>query len=609
MRCLPIWCVVFLSSILPAVPGAGDEYEVFDEGKLFARLAFKEKQRYDGLRCILNDHQRKQYLSLPTRAGRDEWIERFWIENDPTPTTRRNEMRTEHETRVALARERYACQAHPPWDDRGEILIRFGEPDSTYHVWAEIGSLEQRYPGELWYYYSLPMIVTFTDAYLNGCYILSGEPVGPESWTRDYFTESFGKSSRMILREIEAVQKRFVRISPTFEIETLHIKKEIPGRIGLNPADPGNAGYPEVQAMTEPPKEALSDKQSLDVGPSVVSKYLPVHLDPDLTDPRNTLNPDAIDYAQFWGGPAGSIFDIFLSRVNDDYLRADRALYEFHHQVETTRFISRPGLDLSMRAFFDICSFRAGPGKARTEVDFEVPLGEISFDTVGTRLEAEVQLRVAAWDIDFLEATTRSQTVRISIPASADAKVPIYIPGRVLLTLDPGYYRFGIETVDMKTGRHGVFRTNRQVGTCDRFSISDIQFARGIFESDVDSRYRKGTLVVVPYPLRLYRKPVPLVFYFEIYGLGCDRDDRSFYEVEYSIVPTKSRRRGPVLEERTTVISSSFRVNGFGPDQPQRLEIDTGHLWEGPFALRVRVTDRRTRETVEKIANFSILEE
>ena len=219
MRSHLILCVVSLVplsalSAAPAVPGGSDGYEVFDEGALYGRLHYREKQRYDGLRCILNDHQRRQYLSLPTREGRDEWIERFWIESDPTPTTRRNELRAEHETRVALARERYACPAAPPWDDRGEILIRFGEPDSTYRVWAEIGRIEQRYPGELWYYHSPEMIVTFTDAYLNGCYIRSSEPVGPESWTEDYFTASFGKSSRMILQEIEAAQKSIVKVKP-----------------------------------------------------------------------------------------------------------------------------------------------------------------------------------------------------------------------------------------------------------------------------------------------------------------------------------------------------------------------------------------------------------
>ncbi|MDD3643133.1 MAG: GWxTD domain-containing protein [Candidatus Krumholzibacteria bacterium] len=558
------------SSAAPASAGAGDEYQVFDEGALHARLAYREKQRYDGLRCILNDHQRKQYLSLPTRGERDVWIERFWIESDPTPTTRRNELRIEHEARVAIARERFACPSHPPWDDRGEMLIRFGEPDSTRHIWAEIGRLERRWPGEIWQYYSPEMIVTFTDTYLSGRYIRSTEPAGRESWTEDYYTGLFGLSSRMILENPSLIQQ--------------------PSK--------GNAYASDGGVST-------GGEGGLDR----VVKYLPEHVDPDLTDERNILNPEAIDYAQFRGGGGASMFKMLLSRVNDDFIRADRALYEFHHQVKTTRFITRSDLDLSMRAFFDIASFRAGPGKARAEVDFEIPLGEVAFDTVGTRLEAGVELRVAVRDVEYREAAARSEIVRISVPAAGGAKVPIYIPGRVLLTLDPGYYRFGIETVDMKTGRRGVFRTNRRIGRCEGFSTSDIQFARRIIESDLDSRYRKGNLIVVPYPLHVYRKPHPLVFYFEIYGLGCDPHDRSFYEVEYSIVPTRSRRRGPVFERRTTVISSSFRATGFGPDQPQRLEIDTGHLWEGPFALRVRVTDRRTRETIERVANFSILEE
>ena len=120
LSCLMLAAASFLKS---------EDYQVFDEETLFNRLHYKEKIRYNGLQYILNDHQKRHYLSLETWDERDEWLRKFWLEMDPTPTTRHNERRKEHFDRVKMAVEKYGCSDPPGWDDRGEVLIRFGPPD------------------------------------------------------------------------------------------------------------------------------------------------------------------------------------------------------------------------------------------------------------------------------------------------------------------------------------------------------------------------------------------------------------------------------------------------------------------------------------------------
>ena len=67
-----------------------EEYTTpFDEEELFSHLDRYEKRRYEGLRYLMNDHQKMQYLKLPTRKERDHWIERFWKLSDPTPATKK----------------------------------------------------------------------------------------------------------------------------------------------------------------------------------------------------------------------------------------------------------------------------------------------------------------------------------------------------------------------------------------------------------------------------------------------------------------------------------------------------------------------------------------
>ena len=186
--------------------------------------------------------------------------------------------------------------------------------------------------------------------------------------------------------------------------------------------------------------------------------------------------------------------------------------------------------------------------------------------------------------------------------------VPAYLPGQIRLTLEPGYYRFGLETIDKNSGSRGVFRTNKRLTCGDDLCLSDIQFARNIFEGDQNSRYRKGDLIVVPYPLHLYKKSFPIAFYFEIYGLDVDKKDFGFYSVEYTVTPTEKKRWGLVYVDQETGISAGFKASGFGSQQPMRLEINTDNLWSGRFMLTVRVTDRRTRKSTEQTGSFAIVD-
>ena len=219
-----------------------------------------------------------------------------------------------------------------------------------------------------------------------------------------------------------------------------------------------------------------------------------------------------------------------------------------------------------------------------------------------------MELRVKVWGLDMKEIDEAAELLRVSVPNTDDARVPAYLPGQIIMTLDPGYYRFGLETIDRKSGSRGVFRTNKRLTCGHGLAISDIQFARRISDGDENSRYRKGNLIVIPYPLHLYRKSFPIAFYFEIYGLDVDKEDFGFYEVEYTVTPTEKKRWGLVYVDQKTGISADFKASGFGSQQPMRLEINTDNLWSGRFVLKVKVTDRRTRKSTEQTASFAILD-
>ena len=113
---------------------------------------------------ILPASEFAEYFSLD-RLQRRKWYLREWKDVDPKPETPENEARLEFERRIQYAREHYAefwpinktpylpdqhqvrGWLNAPWDARGEVYIKYGEPDRR-----EIGNWNPLYT-EVWIYY------------------------------------------------------------------------------------------------------------------------------------------------------------------------------------------------------------------------------------------------------------------------------------------------------------------------------------------------------------------------------------------------------------------------------------------------------------------------
>ncbi|HSG27219.1 MAG TPA: GWxTD domain-containing protein, partial [Candidatus Krumholzibacterium sp.] len=149
---VPVLVAAALWGVFSLMPRAACAEEFEGETELLRTLSQQELVTYFGLRYSLNKYQMRQYLTLETPAMREDWIERYWIEHDPTPASPENERRIEHETRVELARKLFGMKKPPGWDKRGETLIRWGMPSVRTKIPADIGFYEMVPPGELWYY-------------------------------------------------------------------------------------------------------------------------------------------------------------------------------------------------------------------------------------------------------------------------------------------------------------------------------------------------------------------------------------------------------------------------------------------------------------------------
>ena len=535
----PIGLLYLISLSILLIAGDGSSEENFDgERELLGRLAPEERYIYYGAQYMMNPHQALQYLSQPTRGKRDEWLARFWIDLDPTPTSPENERKIEHEKRVRLARKLFGMEKIPGWDKRGETLIRFGMPSSRERVFADIGFYRFTPPSELWYYESLDMLVHLQDFNLKGEFIYAIEPYG-----RSAREEQDRWAQLNTLMEHGVFQQIYA-----YEYMDLDEMKDI---VAFNPDDIDYVA--DVDIRMDMPKDLISQFEREKVERSANNFY--------------------------------------------KYMKEHPVIYSFEI-----------GADL-LNLFFDISTFKMKGGRLRTEINFEIPTSEVRFIRTEGMLRAEILLGAIVRNLDLEEAAMGSDVISAVRSGAGESGVPSHIPGQIVLELEPGYYRIGIEATDANSQKRGAARTNLELEPYGgELALSDIQFASSIDEAQPGGKFVKGNLRIVPHPLHAYRIPYPLTFYFEIYGLDTDRSGHSFYAVDYKITPLRKRRRGPVLEEVTSVVSSKFETTAVGSDHVQRLEIATENLWEGSFELTVTVTDRRTRESVRKNARFSVLE-
>ena len=93
--------------------------------------ALTSRQRDAAMKALLGKEKFAEFVLIADTAESKAWLHRFWTDHDPTPTTPKNEFEDEHRRRVDHAIRFFGSSSKggPPWDERGEVYIRYGEPN------------------------------------------------------------------------------------------------------------------------------------------------------------------------------------------------------------------------------------------------------------------------------------------------------------------------------------------------------------------------------------------------------------------------------------------------------------------------------------------------
>ena len=136
--------------------------------RAFELMTEGERRVYEDISLIVPSSLRDLYLTSSLEKV-EEWNRKYWIEQDPTPSTELNERRLEHYRRVFLANEVFTDKRLDldGFDtDRGNALIKFDLPSKKYY---DLGGLLSG--GWVIWEYHLPhqsFRLFFHDEFLNG---------------------------------------------------------------------------------------------------------------------------------------------------------------------------------------------------------------------------------------------------------------------------------------------------------------------------------------------------------------------------------------------------------------------------------------------------------
>ncbi len=528
------------------------------------------------------------------------FLKRFWLKRDSDILTAINERIMEHYRRVWYARTFFATGAHP-WDKRGEVYIRYGEPDyrsrSTRRQFVQnpkVQAVRDRMAVAL--YGDEAALLTFTG------------PVFPVRANRSH---------------LEA---------------TLFDEEVTPVAAGATTAD-DEAGIDasQVSALAEneeDPTAMIREDSRFDEFGNLNTRlnfggYAPITLDNEVgTVPWETWtytrigNGMEITFTDERGTGAFDFAPIPPPSLDTDVSRLSRFTeyapgVVFRNAVARVPDVYNPTFHQApLDFYFDLASFRAPEGRTTLEVYYGIPAAQVK---IGKRRDvAYIQVKcafaLAPADYSVIHRASSSRAYRVASDFSGAQKA--FMPELLKLQVPPGKYDLQVQIKDLLSGHNGIYRQTVDVEEYpeDRLRISDIQLAATIGETKLQERFKKGEVWVVPMPTRNYRGAQQVYAYYEIYNLKKNRFGQTRFKVKYVVRYVSKPIRGALgsvasglrslFRSKRPSVSVSYEHEGTNPNEQGYLEIDLGKVKHGVNVLEVEIKDLVSGKSEEREIRF-----
>ncbi len=547
-----------------------------------------ERAHYTDLAYVTSEEEFRQYQALETEEAKAEFRRRFWAARDPKPATAVNERLVEHYRRVMHAREHFSS-GQQPWDRRGGIYIRYGEPDDLQHFIMQTGE----------------------NALKNY------QPTGDA--------------------RIDAIRERNFILRYRLKIDNSGTTWSDPATRGTRDPDAGDylqefATQQDDYSNIVP--SAVTGKEITDVGssPAFSSRaqslgFLAeswVYLEHDL----ELFFVDQVGVGKFDYPLQVHETNIAEAVVQDEYHPRRIAAALMEKTPESYEFDYGGG---PLRFMYDIVSYKGRDGMAEVEAAYMVPAEQLESVEDGQGLRTWLDSHMVLHDDDYNRVAQTSRRIgpidRPLVPASGnDPGIELHT-GMMEMEAPPGSFNSAIEVQDETTRRIGIYEQVYVVPDYagDALVLSDIKLAVSIAPADsTHGPFVRNGLEIVPNPARMYQRTDPVHFYYEIYNLALSESGRTAYRVELE-VKNKDRPQNLFwrilkgidrLVRRTDNEQSVLMVfenEGNRTNEYSYTSIDTGATPTGAYEMTVRVTDLHsgqiaTRQKLFVVTNDRVAE-
>ena len=517
-------------------------------------------------------------------SERKAMADRFWAERDPDYTTDMNERLLEHYRRVWIARTTFS-QHRYPWDRRGEVYIRYGEPDHrsrSDHPSPPPSS----------------SVSAVKEWHIN---MLYGD---------EYTILAMGGGSTIPDLETGTEQGTTTGVK-LFDAVT-------GARMGslVGPVYPIRSSDPRVEEGSTVYLPVGSTDMSLVRWESWVYTKIAGGIVIDFTDESGQ---GGFDYA-----PIPELGNTPGLRTTSQ-MRSLASLARQSPKVRVREAISvmpehyESMLDEMLLEFYaDRARFRGtDPSVARVEVYLGLPMSAAAFledeDLTGLRAGCSIALT------DTTDGQTRRATDELVYLEDGDrTEIAGLIPHMASLDVAPGDYLLDVRLRNVLDGKVGSRRWHLTVAPYppDSLRLSDIQLASEITEREKPDKFTKNGLQVIPMPARLCKRDDPVFLYYEIYNLTRDAFGATNYAVEYTVRSGKKAGAvGRLLralkggDKREQVSVGTREQVGTSGTEPSYVELDLSQVSPGEVVLTVTVHDRVSGQSVSKETRLELADD
>ena len=528
--------------------------EIFQ--RYIATLDPEMQALYEDISLVGLKREARAYRST-TPQNKEAFLRSFWLRKDPFKTSGGAMRRAEHYRRVWYALTFFG-ETKKPWDRRGDVYIRYGEPD--YRSTSGLPNPQ------------VPLPVQRIQEMM--AHQLYGE---------------------------EGLQVSFA--GPVFPIRTIR---------GTDNQDHSlDAGAGSVGIVGWRPVTTTYDWSAV---PWEVWVYADVDngIEIAFTDEFNAGNYNFAPLPAVRPGeePPEDLLH-FVKRLTR-YAPAARVATAATTQPERFKFSHLEPLHF----YYQTLSFRGRNGKTDLQINIGLPIDNVALPTDPDTLVI-VERRVAL--IGGLSSGLQKVRQPIAVPISDGNRYRGQLAmDRVDLEADPGRYELAVQATRRFTDLTGVYRQPTLTlpdYNSDQLMVSDIQIAKRITEASEasDSTFVRGKWNILPWPPVAFLATEPLFVYFEIYNLTRDAFGATRYEIAYE-VQTSADADGSILStilpgirKRTgETIQVRFEQTGTEPSVYDYVELDVAGAKPGSYTLLMNVKDLNSEQTTTRKSKFKI---